>query len=244
MRRMRCGGGEGCSRASVLSMPYRSSCRTLEAQRASRRLRPGGSAWRGSGNRGLNPPDHGPELTGREEPRPERPRGVLAEQRQARERRSGLGPHVLELPADLTIGRIDPLRRRQRNRPRGIGRRTEGVRSHVSNTGGLRGSAGRGHGSGGAHLARSPAGDETPTNLLGGPELTPAERPRPSDRVARPAVFRSLRLEHPQHPLGAIRGPQRDETPIGLAEGLRRRHASIIAEGRTRGGGEPRGSRT
>ena len=47
--------------------------------------------------------------------------------------------------------------------------------------------------------------------------------------VRRASILWCLRLEHPQHPLGAVCCPRRDDPPVALAECLRRTHGNIVA---------------
>jgi hypothetical protein len=111
----------------------------------------------------------------------------------------------------------------------GIRGGTQGVRSHVGNGRGLaRGSGGCGSG-GIPHLARGSATDEPATDLLGDIELATSEDSRPGDCFPRAAILWSLRLEQPQHPLGAVRRPRRDDPPVTFAQRLRRAHSEILA---------------
>lgn len=51
-------------------------------------------------------------------------------------------------------------------------------------------------------------------------EVAARERTRASDGVARALVRRRLRLEQPEHPLGAVGGPGRHGPALGLAQSL------------------------
>jgi hypothetical protein len=106
----------------------------------------------------------------------------------------------------------------------GIRGGTQAVRSHVGNGCGLtRGSRGCGSG-GSAHVTSGAATDEPPADLLGDIKLATSEGPRPVDCLAGAAILWSFRLEQPQHSLGAVGRPRRDDPPVAFAQRLPRAH--------------------
>jgi hypothetical protein len=72
----------------------------------------------------------------------------------------------------------------------------------------------------GRHVVRGTTGDEAPTNLLSGTELTASETSCSGDRISRAIIFRSIRFEQAQYSFRAVRRPHRDNAPIGLAQSL------------------------
>ncbi len=128
--------------------------------------------------------------------------------------------------------------RRQAGGFRGIGGRTQGVCSHMGDTGGLCGCSRSCHCDGGGHIPRGAAGHEPSTDLADGSEFAATEGTGPRDGVSRAVVVRSFLLEQAQYSLGTVRRPHRDKAPIGFTESLRRRHANIIS-GASGGGLQP-----
>jgi hypothetical protein len=67
--------------------------------------------------------------------------------------------------------------------------------------------------------------DEPAPDLFSDVELAMSERPGPGDGISRAAVPGGFCLEQSQHPLRTVRGPRRDDPPIGFAQRLWRRHS-------------------
>ncbi|MET4782523.1 hypothetical protein ABIB56_002531 [Glaciihabitans sp. UYNi722] len=217
--------GSACGAANVTS-PDEACCLSalFAARRSARR------SFRG-GDIGLKPANDGPEYPGREKPRSQWTRGILAEQWQAGECRPGFGTHVLKLPADLIVDRVGSLRRRQGSGFRGVSSRTKGVGSHVGNARGLCGGPRGRHRSRVGHAARGPTGDEPPANLSSGTQLATTERSGSSNCVSWAIIFRILRFEQAQGSIGAVRSPHRDNATIRFAQSLCRNHTLTISRG-------------
>src|SRR5205807_6258539 len=98
---------------------------------------------------------------------------------------------------------------------------------------GLSGRSGGGHRCGSAHLARGRAADEPAADLRYDVKLATSERAGPGDRITRAAVSRSFCLEEPEHPLGALCRPRRDDPPVSFTQRLRRTHTQILPSVRT-----------
>jgi hypothetical protein len=127
---------------------------------------------------------------------------------------------VAQLPTDLLSNSDVLVRRGQTCCLGGIRGGSQGVRSHVGNGRGLtRGSRGCGSG-GSAHVTTGAATDEPPADLLGDIKLATSEGPRPGDCLAGAAIPWSFRLEKPQHSLGAVGRPRRDDPPVAFAQRL------------------------
>jgi hypothetical protein len=136
---------------------------------------------------------------------------------------------VAQLPTDLLSHSDVLVGRGQTGCLGGIRGGTQGVRAHMGNRRRLPG------GSGGCRRGRSPhvtsgaATDEPPADLLHDIKLPTSEGARPANRLPGAAILWSFRLEHPQHPLSAVRRPRRDDPPVALAQRLRRTHGNILA---------------
>jgi hypothetical protein len=111
----------------------------------------GGARLLGAGQVGLDRADDRGEDSERESSWPQRTDGIHAQR--VASAGPGFGAHVPELPVDLVVDRLGPIRRRQSGRFRGI-RGCPPRRSRAS------------------YLACGTAGNKPPTDLLGGTELT------------------------------------------------------------------------
>jgi hypothetical protein len=79
---------------------------------------------------------------------------------------------------------LGPVRSGQPRSFRGVGGRAQGVRAHVGDAGGLRGSPGGSYGFRRAHCVRGPTSNEPSPYLAGGIELTASKRPSSRDGIA------------------------------------------------------------
>jgi hypothetical protein len=164
--------------------------------------------------------DGRPEDAGGEESRTERASRVFAEQWKATQGFADQVAHVVQLPRDLRINRV-LAGCSQAGGSGGVRGGAEGVSAHVRDTGSLCGGSGRGDRGWAGNHAGGAAGDEGLPDLAGGVQFAATERPGTGDRVSRPPIRWRFALEQGQYSLGAVRGPQRDCPPIGLAERLR-----------------------
>jgi hypothetical protein len=176
---------------------------------------------------GLELTDDRAENARREKPRPERTGRILTNRRQLTQRSSRRRGHTAKLPADLLPDCIWPVGRGQSSRFGGVRGGAQSVRAHVRDACGLRGRSGGGDRCRRAHLTSGGMGDETAPGLSDA-EFATGERPCPGDGIAGAAVRRSFRLEEPQHPLRAVRRPDRDDAPVSLAQCLGRPHTQIL----------------
>ena len=169
---------------------------------------------------GLELADGRTEDAGGEESRTERASRVFAKQWKATQGYADRVAHVVQLPRDLRIKRV-LAGCSQAGGSGGVRGGAEGVSAHVRDTGSLCGGSGRGDRGWAGDHAGGAAGDEAVADLPCSCQFAAAERPGPGDRFGRPPIRWRFALEQGQHPLGAVRGPQRDCPPIGLAERLR-----------------------
>lgn len=182
----------------------------------------------GFGETDLEVTDDRAESTGREEPRPERARRVLADGREGAKGGPDLRRHVGELPAGLVVDDLWPIGSRQNGGFDGIRRGTQCMRAHVADAYGLTGGPGSRGGCGRTHLAGRHAADEAAADLLGNVQLATGERPSAGDGRARTIVSGSFGLEQHQDPLCAIGRPGGDKAPVGFAERLWRSHRPTL----------------
>ena len=129
---------------------------------------------------------------------------------------------------NLLANRVGPVGGGKSNRHRGIRGGAQRVRAHMRDGCGLPCRFSRCDRRGATYLTGGGTPDETPTDLFCDAELTASKGARPSDRITRSSVGRSLRLEQSQHPLRAIGRPRRNDSPIDFAQRLRRAHAHIL----------------
>jgi hypothetical protein len=149
-------------------------------------------------------------------------------------RGSDRGGHVLKLPADLAAYRIWSVSSAEACRHGGMSSRTKSMRSHMSNGCGLPGCSGGADGRMRPHVTGGITAPEPMPDRVGNIQLTTREGPRASDCGTRTAVLRGLRLKQPQHALGAVRCPRRNELSVNQAQRLRRRHRRKMSAGSLR----------
>ena len=167
--------------------------------------------------------------TGRQQPWSEGAGGILTDGREQPQRGLDRRGHVAQLPTDL-FSNIDALVGRGQSRGlRGVRGGAQGVRSHVGDGRGLPRASGGSGGGRSLHVTSGAAADESSADLAGDIELATRKGSRPSDCIPGAGVVWSFRLEQPQHPLGAGRGPRRDDPPVAFAQRLRRAHSEILA---------------
>lgn len=160
------------------------------------------------------------ELTGCEEPRPERAGAVLADRWERAQGSSDVRRRVVELPADLGV---DDFRSVGSGKPcglDGVGRRAECVRAHVADGDSLPGGSGGRGGRWISQFAGRDTTDEAPANLGGGTQLTSGECPSAGDRCARAVIRWCLGLEDAKHPLGAVSSPRGNDPTVSVTECL------------------------
>jgi hypothetical protein len=109
-----------------------------------------------------------------------------------------------------------------------VGGRAEGMRTHVSDAGGLCSSPCRSHGRGRAHRPRGSSSNEPSAYLTSGIEFTASERPGSSDGITWSTICWSLRFEQDQHSLGTVCCPRCDQSTIRFAQRLRGGHFSSL----------------
>ena len=78
---------------------------------------------------------------------------------------------------------------------------------------GLPGCSGGGHRCWSAHVTSGGVSDETAAGLCDA-KLAARKGPEPGDGITGAAIPRSFRLERSQHPLRAVRRPNRDDPPV------------------------------
>jgi hypothetical protein len=102
---------------------------------------------------------------------------------------------MVELPADLGVDDLWPVRVRKADGLGGVRRSAQRVCTHMASSDRLTGGSGGGHGSGSLDLTGTDAADKPPTNLISGVSFSPGEGPCPSDESARAVIIRSFGLE-------------------------------------------------
>jgi hypothetical protein len=110
--------------------------------------------------------------------------------------------------------------------------------THVGDGHGLIGGLGGGRRGRRVRITRCAASDESTADLVAGAQLSAGERPDACDGGTRAVIAWRLGLEKREDTLDAVGGPRGDETPVGLAERLRRsgappRATSLGAHART-----------
>jgi hypothetical protein len=139
--------------------------------------------------------------------------------RRATRTSADMWPSCQRTSSSTASGRPGP----QASRFGGIGGGTECVRAHVADSDGLTGSPG-GCCRGSLHLTGTDAAGKATTNLLGSVEFSPGERAGPCNERPRAVIIWRLSLKDSEHPLGAVSGPCRDKTSVGVAKRLWRSH--------------------
>lgn len=177
----------------------------------------------------------GAEKTRREKSRSQRAGHIFTHGRQPSQRRSDRCRHSPKLPANLVADSLRPVRSGKSSRLRGIRGGTQGVGAHMRDACGLPGRPGGRYRGRSAYLTRSRSANKSATDLRCGAELAASKGPCPGDGSAGAAIFRSFRLEQPQHPLRAVRRPHGDEPPVSFAERLWRAHTPIFTHVRVQG---------
>jgi hypothetical protein len=71
-----------------------------------------------------------------------------------------------------------------------------------------------------AHFTRGRLANETAADLLCDAELAMSKGAGPGDRIAGATVSGSFCLEQSEHSFRAVRGPRRDDPPVGFAQRL------------------------
>lgn len=161
-------------------------------------------------------------------PRPEGTGSVLPDGWELPEGGSGRRGHVTKLPADLLTDSVWSIGGGETGCLGGIRGGAQGVRAHVCDGCGLSGRSGGGRCCGSTDLASGAPVSSPAADLFGDTKLALSEGSRPGDRLSGAAIPRGFRLEQPQHPLRAIRRPHGDDTPVGLAQRLRRAHTHMF----------------
>lgn len=197
----------------------RQGCRVRRRQEMECRGR-----WLLLGHAGLYFLDDRPEKPGREETWTERTCPILANLRQLLKSGSDRSGHMLKPPADLLPHGIWLVSSGEARRFGGIRSRAKSVRSDVRNGCGLPCCSCRGDGRERPHVTSGTTTPEPTPDLVGNLQLTTRESPRASDCVTRTAVLWSLRLKQPEHGLGAVRRPHRNDPTVSQAQRLRRSH--------------------
>jgi hypothetical protein len=103
--------------------------------------------------------------------------------------------HAVEVPADLVFDGLWPVRFREPHGLDGIRSRTQRVRAHVADSGGLTGSSGSGRRRRSPHIACTDATGIPTADPFGGAELAPGEGTGPGDESPRPVITWSLSLK-------------------------------------------------
>ena len=137
---------------------------------------------------------------------------------------------MTQLPVDFFADSLGAVRGRQPLRFGCVRSRSEGVRTHMPDRGGLACGSSNGDRSGCTHRASATPSDEASADLTGNVNLTTGERAGAGDGLAGSAVVRSFGLEQPQHSLRAVGCPDRDDPTLGLTQRLRRNHPPSVPE--------------
>lgn len=194
--------------------------------RSALRLLPHGSIAGADG--GLNGADGRPQLTGCEQPRPQRSGPVLPHRRKQPENAPGLCAHAGDLPLEF-CARGGPVSVGEGGCLGGIRCGTQGMCPHMCNSCGLRrrsGGSSTGRRRGGAG---GPESKKTTPDLTGGAEFTGAKSPSAFDGVPRPTIIGNVRFEQCQNAFGAVSGPNSQSAPVCFAQRLRRTHGITFA---------------
>lgn len=177
-------------------------------------------------------PDRLTERARRQQASSERPRGILAERGEARERCKHPLIHVRDLPRHFGAAGPRVIRGCQPSGLHRIRRGPQRMSTHVRHTRRLASGARCGDCCDTCRAFRSTPRLEPPANLPSRVEITTTERAGTLDAVAGAAVSGHLRFKQGQHALGAVRRPQRNHTSVGLGQCLRRNHAFSFARRR------------
>jgi hypothetical protein len=172
----------------------------------------------------LQAADDRAELAPGQQPRAKGTRAVLTDGRKGSQRGASLCGEVIELPAELIIDGLWPIRMPEAGGLGGIRGGTQRVGAHMADADGLTGGSGSGCCSGRLHLISTDATDKTAADLLRRAQLSSGERPSSGDERPRPAIIWSLSLEQPENPLSAVSGPGGDKTSVGFTQRLGRHH--------------------
>lgn len=142
-----------------------------------------------------------------EQPRPQRPGGVLPQWRQTQQGDAHLFGHVPELPPDLVASGGLVVGRGKSGGLRGVSSGSQSMRAHVRDTRGLPGGVGCRHGSWRLRRPTCAARFKTAPNLPRRVEFTGAEASGTVDAISRTIIAWGVGLEQWEDSLGAVCGP-------------------------------------
>jgi hypothetical protein len=131
---------------------------------------------------------------------------------------------MAQLPVNLIADRPRSIGGGQTGSLGGVPGSTERVRAHMRDRRRLPGRPGSSRRSGSLRVTSCAVSDKPAANFSGDTEFATSKGPGPGDGITRAAVSGYFGLEQCEHPLCTVGRPHRDDTPVRLAQRLRRTH--------------------